>query len=158
MPNWPRRRYSLGVRTSSGTTATAALEIIAASSGGSGMQAIGPFTYLMELRVCMAAATASIFGIGRPAAIGVTPTTPVFLLNEQATGSSANTSTALAWGTGPTIPAAFFRRVDLPATVGVEQVFIFQNGLYIPPGTSIVLWNAASNGVADVNLVVEESI
>lgn len=158
MATFPRRRYSLGVRTSSGTTATAAAELIVAASGASGMQSIGPFVRLVEVRVVCAAATASVFGIGRPAAIGVTPTTPVFLLSEDGTGSSLVSSVAVAWATGPTVPAAFFRRINLPAALGVDQnVYTFQNGLYIPPGGSIVVWNLASNGVSDVNFVVEES-
>jgi hypothetical protein len=141
-------RSSIGRRTTDGTTAAAALEIIAGAKG----------CFIKELLISMAAATASTFGIGRPAALGVTPTSPVTSLVEAGGDSPATVKTAVAWGTGPTVPAAFFRRVSLQNVIGSLQVFKFTggNGLYIPPNASIVVWNLATNGVADVIVVADE--
>lgn len=139
--------YSLGNRTSSGTAATAALELRTAATDRAA---------LMELDVFMGAATASIFGLGRPQAIGITPTSPVTLLAEETSDPAATTQTALAWGTGPTVPLNFFRRINLPATIGAGIIYTFPRGITIPISSSIVLWNIGTDGVADVNVVVDE--
>ena len=60
--------YELAARTSSGTSAAAAWEIRTSANVRA---------RIMELGVFLAAATASTYGLGRPAAIGVTPTSPV---------------------------------------------------------------------------------
>jgi hypothetical protein len=142
-------RVSLGVRTSSGTNATAAWEIRAAATPGR--------LKIMELGFFLAAATASTYGLGRPAAIGDTPTTPVDLLVEDpANVFAANVAlSALAWGTGPTVPTAFLRRISLPATVGTGVIWTWPTGLVLAVSTSIVLWNLSTNGVVDAYAVVE---
>jgi hypothetical protein len=123
--------FSLGVRTSSGTDAAAAWEIRTGATPGRAK--------IMEIGIFLAAATASVFGIGRPAAIGDTPTV----------------QSALAWGTGPTVPAAFLRRISLPATIGTGVIFSWPQGLTIPVSSSIVLWNLGTNAVVDAYAVVE---
>lgn len=140
-------RTSIARRTSDGTTGAAALEIIAGTKG----------VFLREVQVILAAATASTYGLGRPAAKGITPTSPVTNLGEGPSDATPLVKTALAWGTGPTLPADFFRRVGFPATIAssVKWEFIAP-GLYIPPATTIVLWNLAANGVVDANVVVDE--
>src|SRR3954468_188173 len=105
--------YSLANRTSNVTSANACLEIRTAASDRA---------YIVEIGIFMAAATASTFGLGRPAAIGVTPTTPVTVLAEDSGSPAGSVQTALAWGTGPTVPANFFRRVSLPATIGTGVI------------------------------------
>jgi hypothetical protein len=122
-------KYTLGVRTSSGTAATAAWEIYTAATPGR--------VKLLEFGFFLAAATASTYGLGRPQARGDTPTT------------------ALAWGTGPTVPTAYLRRISLPATVGTGVIWTWPNGLVIPVSSSLVLWNIGTNGVVDAYAVVE---
>lgn len=140
-------RYSIGRRTTDGSSGAAALEIIAGAKPA----------YVREITVSLAAATASVFGIGRPAAIGVTPTAPVTVLDEAGgDANEAHVTTAVAWGTGPTVPAQFFRRVGLPAAVGNSHTFSFEpRGLTIPAGGSLVVWNLAANALADVTVVVD---
>lgn len=142
-------RGSIARRTSAGTVDAAALELIAGARG----------CFLMSMQVVLAAATASTYALGRPAAKGITPTTPVTTLIEGTTlenGTALTSATALAWGTGPTVPTAFYRRVGFPATITSSIVWTFEKGLFIPGGASIVLWNLASNGVVDVNITVDE--
>jgi hypothetical protein len=112
----------------------------------------------MEFGIFMAAATASQYALGRPAAIGVTPTTPVdFLPDDPADPTVAGlVQSALAWGTGPTAPTAFPRRISTPATIGSGVIWTFPRGYMIPVSSSIVLWNLAANGVVDAYAVVEE--
>lgn len=141
-------RGSLGVRTSVGTTGAAAFELIAPAGTG---------VWLREMMVVLAAATASTLGLGYPAAIGITPTTPVRLLNEEGGNTFVHeTKIAVAWGTGPTIPANFFRRIGFPAAINSQILWTFTKGIYIPAGGSIILWNLASNGVLDVTVSVDE--
>jgi hypothetical protein len=140
--------YSVANRTSSGTIATAAQEVIAGSNVGFRM---------LECGLTINAATASVFGLGTPAATGITPTTPVTVLAEDAGNTAAgNTTTALAWGTGPTVPANFYRRVSLPATIGAGMIWTFPRGLIVLKTKSLVLWNITADAVADTWVVVDE--
>lgn len=139
--------YSLARRTTNITDANACLEIRT------------PATYkakIMEIGLFLAAATASIFGLGRPAAIGITPTTPVTVLAEDPVSPTGHVTTALAWATGPTVPANFFRRVSLPATIGTGVIWTFPRGLVIPISFSLVVWNLSTNGVSDIYVVLDE--
>jgi hypothetical protein len=142
-------RLSLGVRTSSGTDASAAWEIRTGATPGR--------VKVLEIGIFLAAATASVFGIGRPAAIGITPTSPVDLLNEDTADviASGSVQSALAWGTGPTVPVSFLRRVSLPATIGTGVIWTFPEGLVIPVSSSLVLWNLGTNAVVDAYAVVD---
>ena len=142
-------KLSLGVRTTSGTDATAAWEILTGSTPGRAK--------IMEIGIFLAAATASVFGIGRPAATGVTPTSAVNLLPEDPNDviAAGVVRSALAWGTGPTVPTGFLRRISLPATIGTGVIFSFPQGLVIPVSSSIVLWNLSTNAVVDCYAVVE---
>jgi len=140
--------YSIANRTTNVTSAAATLEIIAAAAIG---------YRLLELGLTLNAATASVFGYGTPAAIGVTPTTPVTVLTEDGGNTSAgNTTTALAWATPPTVPANFLRRISLPATVGAGIIFTFPRGIFKLKATTTVLWNISATSVIDVWVVVDE--
>ena len=140
--------YSLANRTSNVTTANATLEAIAAAAIG---------YRLLELGMTINAATASAFGFGTPAATGITPTTPVTVLAEDAGNTAAgNTTTALAWSTGPTIPANFYRRVSLPATIGAGIIWTFPRGISVLKTKSLILWNLSAVSAADVWIVVDE--
>lgn len=140
-------RYSLGSRTSATATGVAAWELRTAATARA---------RIMEIGITLAAATASTFGLGRPAAIGVTPTAPVTLLPEDPADAAGLELVALAWGTGPTIPANFLRRIQLPATIGAGIVWTWQNALVVPVSSAIVLWTLSIVGVADVYVVTDE--
>lgn len=115
---------------------------------------------LRELGIFMAAATASTFGLGRPEAIGITPTTPVLGQAEDPADAAAVGATALAWGTKPTAPSSsiYLRRIGLPAAIGAGIIWTWPDGpgLVIPVSSSIVLYNLATNGVVDVYARWEE--
>lgn len=139
--------YSLGVRTSNVTTANACFEARSAATDK-------PRT--LELGITLAAATASTFGFGRPAAIGITPTSPVTVLAEDPADPAGTVTTALAWATGPTIPVAFLRRVAFPATIGTGIIWTFPRGLAMNISSAIILWNLSAMGVSDVYIVLDE--
>ena len=142
-------RLSLAVRTSQETDAKTCWEIITGATPGRAK--------IYEIGITLAAATVSTFGLGRPAAKGVTPTSPVNFQVEDPNDilASGVVQSALAWGTDPTIPANFFRRMSLPATVGVGVIWSFPKGLVIPVSSSIVIWNLSAVAVADMYAVVE---
>lgn len=136
-------RYSLAQRTSGTASGAAAAELRSTSTDR---------IFVKEVGIFLAAATASSFGIGRPAAIGVTPTSPVTGTPMDPGNPAGTGQGAVAWGTGPTVPVVFIRRYSVPATIGTGIVFVFaEPGLIIPISSSLVVWNLATNGVADVH-------
>jgi hypothetical protein len=106
---------------------------------------------IREIGISLVTGTSSVYGIGKPAAIGVTPTTPKdFLTYDPADVlATGRVQSAVAWGTGPTVPADFHRRVGMPATVGAMVILPFDD-LIIGVSSSIVIWNLTTNS-ASVN-------
>lgn len=112
---------------------------------------------IMEIGISQVAATAGVYGIGRPAAIGITPTSPQTFVDEgDGNGGTATTTAALAWATGPTVPVNFNRRLACAATIGVGAIFTFPRGLGLPVSGSVVVWIIATAPVCDVYAVVDE--
>jgi hypothetical protein len=139
--------YSIANRTLNVTSGVAALEFRAPSAKR---------TKILEIVITMAAATASLFGIGQAQAQGITPTTPVTVVPEDPAEGVGQSQSALAWGTPPTIPLLFQRRVNLPATIGAGRVITFPRGRVLLANTSLVIWNLGTNGVIDVDIVTDE--
>lgn len=85
-------------------------------------------------------ATATDIGIGRPAAVSVTPTTVVPQAEDTSAGAASCTGQVAAT-TKPTAPALFLRRFGIPATVGAGVIWTFPYGLVVPSGPSeLVVW------------------
>lgn len=139
--------YSLSVLTTGTASGAAAWEIIP-----------GTKAYrLLELGVFLNAATASNIGLGNPAAIGITPTSPVtFLAESEQSGRVATVTSALAWGTGPTLPTNFYRQVSLPAAAGAGVIWQFPRGLQVLNGQTLVLWNLSLNSALRAYAAIEE--
>lgn len=148
-------RYELGIRTTVTTIAAAAAEFRSAS---------GNIVKLRELGITLGAATASTYGFGRPAAIGVTPTSPITVLPTNPSETAGTATTAIAWGTGPTVPANFFKRIALPATIGAGIIWTWDAAVFIiGPGNaaaavaSIVIWNITANSaVTELYFVIDD--
>jgi hypothetical protein len=143
--------YGLAQRTTSSTIATAAQEIRSTSANKPRM---------LEYGLSQVSAGAATYGIGRPTAIGVSPTGPVTFVDEgDGNAPAAQTTACVAWGTGPQAPTFFNRRFNSNSTtVGAGVIFIFPRGMAIPLSSSIVLWNisGASSLYCDVYAVVDE--
>lgn len=118
--------------------------------------AAGDRAALLETGIFMAAATASVYSLGRPAALGVTPTSPVLLLAEDPANPVGTTSSVLAWATSPTNPTTDMRRWASPATIGTGVIFTFPRGIVMAVSQNIVWQNLALNGVVDSYFVVDE--
>jgi hypothetical protein len=134
----------LGFAGGVGTSGVAAAEII---NSGTKTARIRKITLFLK------AATASTYGVGFPAAAGVTPTSPVaFLCPDQ--DYTGLVKKAIAWATPPTVPAAMLMTQDAPATIGYKVEFDFgEPGLVLTAGQTLVVWNSGTNSI--VNLTVE---
>jgi hypothetical protein len=139
--------YSIAQRTTSGTAATAAWEIRTTSTDRA---------QILELGISQVAATAGVFGFGRPGAIGVTPTSPQTILAEDPGEPAGTITVCVAWATGPTVPANFARRVSCPATVGAGVIWTFPRGYQVAVSSSAVIWVIATAPVCDVWVVLNE--
>lgn len=101
---------------------------------------------LLELGIFTAVAGATapyVVGVGRP---GNTPTTGTAALGEKCDPNDAAATCSLitaGWGTAPTVPAKFMRRMTLPASVATGVIWSWADR---PPliGTtrnlSLVVW------------------
>jgi hypothetical protein len=140
--------FSIAVRTSGATLNTSAAELIAGTNNA---------FRLLELGLTINAATASVFGYGTPAAAGITPGTLSTVQAEDAGNTTAGTArVALTWGTSPTNPTNFLRRVSLPATIGAGIVWTFPRGRSVLKTVTDTLQNIVTGSVADVWFVVDE--
>lgn len=104
---------------------------------------------LYELGLTLQAATASTWGLGRPANVPAGGAV-VGLLSTENGAVSGSGIVLSGQTTAPTVPAQFFRRIGFAATIGLGIIWVFRSGIYIPAGTSLVLWNITAVGVADV--------
>jgi hypothetical protein len=138
--------FSLAQRTSGASSGTAALEVIAGTNAYS----------LKEIGMTLNAGTATTIGFGNPAAKGTTPTSVVALAEDKGNTTAATTTGALTWATGPTVPANFYRRVSLPATIGAGIVWTFPRGINQLTTVTTILWNFVTGSVMDVWFVVDE--
>lgn len=136
-------RTALAFSKASGAAAGAIAQFRAAS----GSRDVRVF----ELGVFAATAVAGEVGLGRPAALAVTPATPV---GPAASGQSYdNVGGAGAaqwdttWATAPTSPATFWRRAQLPATIGAGVIWTFPTGIVVPAAGALVLWQFSALAV-----------
>jgi hypothetical protein len=113
---------------------------------------------LMEIGINLGAATASTYGLGRPGNDGsVVQTSGLAVLPENIADPAGNTTTAVAWGTAPTVPTTFLRRIYLPATIGAGVIWTFPRGLTMAASKGLVLWNiAASSANTHIWCVLDE--
>ena len=102
---------------------------------------------IWEIAVYMSGGTAAAtdVGIGRPAAVSVTPTT-VVPQAEDPKFSAASCTGQVAASTKPTAPSLFLRRFGIPATIGAGVIWTFPYGLIVPTGPAeLVVWNIGSS-------------
>ena len=112
---------------------------------------------ILSVELTQNTAVAGVYGVGRPAAIGITPTTPQTFIDEaDGNAATANTTAAVAWGTGPTVPANFLRRYSCAATIGVGFIYLPPGGIGLAVSSSLVIWIIATAPVCDVSASIQE--
>jgi hypothetical protein len=93
---------------------------------------------IREIGVFNQSGVGAQIGLGRPAAIGVTPGTQTTVQAGNSIDTIAgNTVIAASWGTAPTTPTTFMRRADLQAVAGAGVIWTWLPGEF-------VLWSGAS--------------
>jgi hypothetical protein len=140
-------KTSVAVRTSGTTAANPAAEVVASAT---------VTLRLTEIDISTAGAGGGTFGIGFPAAVGISPSATANIQNHRAAdqGATGSISTAWAGGTPPTVPANFLYRITVPAATGSVVSVVIPEGIEIPPNKSIVLWNITNTDVMDVTFIV----
>lgn len=107
---------------------------------------------IREIGIFNQSGVAAIVGIGRPAAIGVTPAT---LTTVQAADSidtiAGATTIAASWGTAPTTPSTFMRRADLQAVQGAGVIWTWLPGEFVlwsgSAISTLVAWQISTSAV-----------
>ena len=144
-----KSRFSQGRTGGVGTTGVTSTEIINAGTKEA---------FIKKITCNLTAATATLIGVGRPAAAGVTPTAPVALLADNGVDTTL-VKTAIAWATPPTIPAVFLRQGSAPAAIGNVIEFVFDGqGLRLAPNQTLVIWNLGTNSILNVTVVAEQNV
>ena len=117
---------------------------------------------IREIGIFNQSGVAAIVGVGRPAAIGVTPGTLTTVQAGNAMDTIAGATTiAASWGTAPTAPSTFMRRADLQAAQGSGVIFTWLPGESVLwSGSAIntlVLWQVSASAVTyDIYVKVAE--
>jgi hypothetical protein len=139
--------YSVAVRSTNITINNAVCEIYTPATLG---------IRVMEVGICQLAAAVVAYGLGRPAAVGVTPgTTSLFQAEQSTIDPAAKTNIALSWGTSPTAPLVYLRRCNT-ALAASGAIWTFPRGLYVPPSSSLVIFNITAGSAADIWFVIDE--
>lgn len=106
---------------------------------------------VFEVGVFAETAVAGTVGLGRPAAIGVTPATTTGPIGQgnsyDSAGLVGTTIMDASWGTPPTAPTIYWRRATLPATIGAGIIWTFPTGINIPSTTTLVLFQISAAAV-----------
>ena len=107
---------------------------------------------IREIGIFNQSGVAAIVGIGRPAAIGITPGTLVTVQADDSFDTIAGATTiAGSWGTPPTAPTTFMRRADLQAVQGAGVIFTWLPGEFVlwsgAAIDTIVLWQISTAAV-----------
>lgn len=138
---------SCAIRTSNLTISQASAEIRTTASVKA---------RLLEMGLMQATGTAQSLGLGRPAAIGVTPGTTYTFQRDDIADPACVTTVSATWATSPTAPTTYHRRWNSAATIGVGIVWTFPRGVILPVSSSLVLFNITTAVAVDLNMAIDE--
>jgi hypothetical protein len=138
---------SASVRTSNVTISNANVELRTTA---------GVVARVLEHSVIQLTGTASSYGLGRPAALGITPGTITTFVRDNSNDPACVTTLNLTWGTSPTAPTTFHRRTNTAATIGVGIVWTFPAGLTVPVSGALVNFNITATVATDSNWAIDE--
>jgi hypothetical protein len=130
--------YEAGVTKTTTAAAGPIVTLLAPSTARPDIREIGIFI--------APTAAAAIVGLGRPAAVGAGAATGTLGQAMDAADPTALCTLTTSFATTqPTAPTNFFRRVDLPATVGAGLIWVWGiNELSVPQSGNLVLWQIST--------------
>jgi hypothetical protein len=136
--------YEGGWSYTSGAAAHALGEIIPATLAAGVRPA-----EIREIGIFNNSGAAAEVGLGRPAAIGITPATEVTVQAGNSIDTIAgHTVIAASWATAPTVPGTFMRRTTLQTVVGSGVIWVWNPGEFVLWSGSaidtIVLWQLST--------------
>lgn len=137
-------KYSLGINTTVTTNNAAAWGFLAPSDTN---------PIITELVITNGTVTASEYGLGRAAAAGTQSGATTVLPNYPGDATTGKSTCAVLWTVAPTVPANYFRRVNIAGVIGEPSILIFPDGLGVAASGEMVLWNLQANA-ADANINV----
>lgn len=107
---------------------------------------------IQEIGFFVAANTSSSIGLGRPANTPTATTSQLGQAEEPADpASTVNVDTA--WGTAPTAPTVFMRKITVPNVTGNGVIWTWVPGseLIVPVSSWLVLWNFGAGAGSVLN-------
>jgi hypothetical protein len=131
--------YEAAIQVAKSAAAGPIATLVASSTSRPDVREIGLFA---------TTAVSGTIGIGRPAAVGVTPTmTPLGQATDQA-DPAATCALVTTFGTAPTAPSVFMRRITLPAVIGAGVVWTWEpQALNVPASGNLVIWQISTAAV-----------
>lgn len=142
--------YELGQLTTNVTTANTCWTLLTFATPGR--------VRLLTLSCTAANAVVGTLGFGRPAAVGVTPTSPVDFLPQDPTDALAASSlqgVVAGWGTLPTAPTNYLKRWGVDAFKGFGTIFTWPRGLVCDISGNLVIHNIVGGTTTNVYAVCE---
>lgn len=104
-----------------------------------------------KLEIIIGSATASEYSLGIAAAAG-TQTGGTAPQNVILGGTAGTSRIATAWSVNPTIPTQFVKGATFPATIGSMVYWYWEDGLFVPVSSELVLWNTGSGTNAAIQM------
>lgn len=138
--------YSAQVLSNNNAISTPQIEVVAGSHG----------YRLLEFGGTQLTSVVSTIGLGPPAAVGITPSGSFARPDDGGNTSASTTRGAASWGTLPTSPVQFLRRISLVSTIGSGFVWTFPRGVQILSAKTLVLWNITASATFQCWFVVDE--
>lgn len=132
--------YSAAVRTSGFAITSPAVEIVANA-------VVSPRLLELCITTNVAVAATQVYGLGRPAAVGVGPQNAVTVQPHNINDPAGQTQLALFWTTPPTAPTVFTRRATIGTVVATGIIWSFPRGVIIAINKTLVVWNITANTI-----------
>jgi hypothetical protein len=133
-------RYEVSLQKTTGAAAGPIVTLLT----GSGSRVV-----LRELGIFATTAVAGEIGLGKPAANGAGTATGTLGQPIDSADVAGLTTLVTSFGTTqPTAPTNFFRRMQLPATIGAGVIWVWEpQEFVIPISSNLVVWQISAAAV-----------
>lgn len=143
-------RYSAAVSKASGAAAAWLVQFRTSSTKDA---------RVWEVHAFAESAVAGTLGLTRSATVGATFTSTVPAAEDSSNGTAASAAVDTAATTAPTQAGTpvYFRRIQLPATIGAGVIWSFPLGLVVPVSAGLLVWQLSAAAVTyGITIVYDE--